>query len=241
MKSKKSVIYFLAVLLISVSTFKAVSQNCSVYFPTVKGTIYEMQQFDNKDKQTGTSTYTVNNSITDTEGNVAAIIHIHSQGKSDKDTMSANVSYKCENGKAYVDMKNFIPSGSSEQYKDMEIKTDASWMEIPQALSVGTTMVDATGTMSFYSNGTLFMTMKISITDRKVASSESVTTPAGTFQCYKVTYNIASESSIMGIKTTINSKAVEYYSTGTGIVKSETYNKNDKLEGYSVLSKITKP
>lgn len=230
----------IACILLSVITLKVTSQNCSVYFPTVKGTIYEMHQFDNKDKQTGTSAYTVTNSTTDVNGNVAVIIRTHYVGKSDKDTMSANVSYKCENGKVYVDMKNFIPSGSSGQ-QDMDIKTDASWLEIPQTLSVGMTMADATSTMSFYSNGTLFSTMKISITDRKVESSESVTTPAGTFQCFKVTYNVASESTTMGIKMTTNSKGVEYYSTGTGMVKSETYNKNDKLEGYSVLSKITKP
>ncbi len=226
-------------MLLSIITLKVTSQNCSIYFPTVKGTIYEMQQFDNKDKQTGTSAYTVTSSTTDTDGNVAAILHTHYVGKSDKDTGSAYVSYKCQDGKAYVDMKNFIPSGSSGQ--NMDIKTDASWMEIPQTLSVGMTMADATGTMSFYSNGTLFSTIKISITDRKVESSESVTTPAGTFQCFKVTYNVASESTTMGIKMTTNSKGVEYYSTGTGMVKSETYNKNDKLEGYSVLSKITKP
>lgn len=235
----KSTFYFIAALLISAITFKAVSQNCSVYFPTTKGTIYEMQHFDEKNKQTGTSTNTVTSSITDASGNVAAIIHSHYQGTKEKDTASSNVSVKCENGQVYVDMKNFIPSSSS-QTQNMEIKTDASWIQIPETMTVGMTMPDATGTMSFYSNGSVMMTMTINITERKVESTESVTTPAGTFQCFKVSYKISTVTSLMGFKTTINGKAVEYYSSGTGMVKSENYDKNDKLQGYTVLSKITK-
>lgn len=219
---------------------KANAQNCNVYFPTVKGTVFEMQQFDNKDKLTGTSTYSVKQVTSDTAGNSSVIIHSLYKGKNEKDTSSANINYMCKGDKVFIDMKNFMPAGSAEQMKDMEIKSDGAFIEIPQSLSVGMTMADAITTMSFYSQGTLFVTMKITISDRKVASTESVTTPAGTFQCYKVTYNTTSESSMMGIKTTITGKGVEYYSIGTGMVKSETYDKNDKLSGYTVLSKITR-
>lgn len=229
----------IAVLMIAGISLRVTSQDCGVYFPVIKGIVYEMQQFDNKDKLTGTNTYSVTSVDTDASGKLVATIHSHWKGKSEKDTVSTNISYRCEDGKTYLEMKNFAPSG--EQFKDMEIKTDASTMEIPVSLSVGMELPDASGTMSFYSNGTLFSTIKTTFTERKVASQESVTTPAGTFQCYKVTYNVSSESTTMGFKMTTNSKSVEYYSTGTGMVKSEFYNKNDKLEGYSVLSKITNP
>jgi hypothetical protein len=220
---------------------KANSQNCNIYFPTVKGTVYEMQQFDSKDKLTGTNTYSVTNAVTTTEGNTTTNIHSSWKGKTDKDTSSANIAYKCEGGKVYIDMKNFMPAGSAGQSNGMEIKTDASYIEIPQTLTVGMTMADATMTMSMYSNGTLFSTTKITISDRKVESTESITTPAGTFQCYKVTYNTTTETNAMGMKMSSEGKGVEYYCSGTGMVKSETYNKNGKLEGYSVLSKITLP
>jgi hypothetical protein len=228
-----------AILLLSVITLKVASQNCSVYFPTVKGTVYEMQQFDNKDKQTGTSTYSVSQVTSDADGNTSVIIHTIYKGKNDKDTSSGNLTYTCKGDKVYLDMKNFMPAGS--QMQGMDIKTDGSFMEIPQTMTVGMTMSDATSTMSMYNNGSLFMTVTTTITDRKVESSESVTTPAGTFQCFKVSYKATSVSSVMGIKTTTNSKGVEYYSTGTGMVKSESYDKNDKLQSYNVLSKITNP
>jgi len=86
----------------------------------------------------------------------------------------------------------------------------------------------------------LFSTMKINITNRKVVSSETITTTAGTFTCFKVTQDILVETTTMGIPMKMNSKSTDYYSAGTGLVKSEYYNKNDKLTGYSELTKITK-
>jgi hypothetical protein len=83
--------------------------------------------------------------------------------------------------------------------------------------------------------------MKINITNRVVASQESVTTAAGTFNCYKITQDFKMENIVMGMTIPITMKSIEYYAAGTGMVKSQSFDKNGKLAGYTLLTKITKP
>jgi hypothetical protein len=40
----------------------------------------------------------------------------------------------------------------------------------------------------------------------------------------------------MGIKMNINVSSIEWITSKLGVVKSESYNKNDKLMGYTILS-----
>jgi len=239
MKSKN--IYkalFLGLLMTGFSSYVK-SQDCGMYYPLVTGTETEMTNYDDKGKVDGKTITKVTTAAT-SDGVTVATVQTTSKDKKEAITGTATSSIKCAGGKIFVEMKSFAPSGSSEQWKDMDIKTDASWLELPQTLTVGMTLLDGTGTISIYSSGTLFTTMKISITNRKVASSETVTTAAGTFTCFKVTQDILVETTTMGIPMKMNSKSAEYYSAGTGLVKSETYNKNNKLVGYSELTKITK-
>ena len=81
-----------------------------------------------------------------------------------------------------------------------------------------------------------FMTMKFDIKNRKVEKKDSITTPAGTFECYKITYN-------MDMKTMFKRsiKVTQWLASGIGLVKTETYNQKGELEGYSELTKLEKP
>jgi hypothetical protein len=46
------------------------------------------------------------------------------------------------------------------------------------------------------------------------------------------------ETATFGLKVPIEMKTIEYFAPGVGLVKSITYNKNDKLQGSTALSKI---
>ena len=196
-----------------------------------------MTNYDGKGKVDGTSDNVVTRSTTSTEGTIATI-QTTSKDKKDSVNGTMNTSIKCTGGKVYVDMKSFIPT--SPQYKNMDMKSDGTWLEIPETLTVGMKLTDGTGTMTIYNNGTVFSTMKVSITNRTVASQETITTAAGTFVCFKVTEDVKMEMTVMGMTVPTTGKTVEYYCANTGLVKSMTYDKNDKLIGYSELTKITK-
>ncbi len=76
--------------------------------------------------------------------------------------------------------------------------------------------------------------MTVNITDRKVGKEEVLHTPAGEFNCFIITQTISTKSIV---SMEVNSK--EWYSEGTGMIKSETYRKG-KMMGYSILTQFSK-
>ncbi len=80
------------------------------------------------------------------------------------------------------------------------------------------------------------MSITIAITNRMVEKRETITTPAGTFDCYKITYDV--QTGMGFIKT--NTKTAEWYSGKAGSVRTETLDKKGKLMGYSQITSIKK-
>ncbi|MBK7029414.1 MAG: hypothetical protein IPH45_09445 [Bacteroidales bacterium] len=216
-------------LLILFSAIITNAQDCG-YYPVKSGAIMSYQSLDEKGKITGTSRITMLDVI---QTGVSAVYNVKSEYWDDKNKPqpSREYSMKCDNGVFSIDMKSMIDPKSMESFKDMEVSFSGSDMTFPSSLSVGQVLEDASITMAASSGGMTLMKMTINITNRKVVSSESVTVPAGTFDCYKITYDFETK---MGIK--ITSTAVQWMNKGAGSVKSETYDKKGKLLGSTVLS-----
>jgi len=79
------------------------------------------------------------------------------------------------------------------------------------------------------------MNITIAITNRKVEAVENVTTPAGTFECYKISYDIDTK-----MMFTVKVKGVEWYAKNVGLVKSESYSTDGKLMGSNLLVGVKK-
>lgn len=81
-----------------------------------------------------------------------------------------------------------------------------------------------------------FINLKLStnIINRRVEAIEDIAVPAGSFQCFKLTGDII--ATVMGKKA--NSSTAEWYAKGVGVVKSETYDKNGKLDSYIQLEEV---
>jgi Fe-S cluster assembly iron-binding protein IscA len=89
--------------------------------------------------------------------------------------------------------------------------------------------------MSVEANGTRLFGSTVIIKDRKVEAKESITTSAGTFECFKVS-SVVETKSIMSME----SKTIQWIAEGIGIVKTENLSKNGKLIGSQVLTGIKK-
>ena len=89
--------------------------------------------------------------------------------------------------------------------------------------------------MSLKSNDRQFDIIKITIKDRSITGRETVTVPAGTFDCWTVNETEVMKTPI-GMGTTTQS--VTWYAEGIGEVKSQTLNKRGKLEESSELVSI---
>ena len=142
---------------------------------------------------------------------------------------------RCENGVFYVDMDSYMDEETMAAYETMEVTVEATDMGYPSVMTAGQVLKDASLTAAIANQGVTMFTMKIDITNRKVLGSEKLTTPAGTFDCIKITHDVSTRL-IMKISAT----SVIYLSREIGVVKTESFNKKGKLVSYDILTKITK-
>jgi hypothetical protein len=229
MKRNSLLICLLAAVLLSCTS--AFAQECG-YYPVRKGAVMSYQSLDEKGKIVNTSKMT----ILDVEGSATATQYkVKSESWDEKNKPQAEREYmmKCTNGEFSIDMKSMIDPKSFEGFKDMEVTFTGSDMSFPSSLTEGQSLPDANITMAASSGGMTLMRMTINITNRKVVGMESVTVPAGTYNCYKITYDIETK---LGIK--VSSSAIQWMNKGAGSVKTETYDKKGKLLGSTVLKEF---
>jgi len=211
----------------------AKAQDCG-YYSMSKGTTYSYQNFDGKGKLTGTAR---NTCLAVNKIGAATIYKIKGEFADAKNSNQSSTEYemRCENGQFYMDMKNFIDPKSMEGFKNMEVTVDSKDMVYPASLSAGQSLPDASIKISAATGGVALMNLVVTVANRKVAGTESVTVPAGTFECYKITYDVETK---MMFK--INTSVIEYVNKGVGNVKTESFDKKGKMLSSSVLSEVSK-
>ena len=204
-------------------------ESCSTYYPFKKGTSFEITSYGKKDKVAAVSKYQVVNVEQTSNGEVATV---SAQIEDDKNKPLAESTFdvNCSNGKTSIDYKSLVPTELFEQYKDMDYKLSGTNLEIPNDLQVGQTLPDADMIMNVNMAG-IGMTLEFSMINRKVIDKESVTTPAGTFDCLVITYDTEMK---MGMKKSGSSK--QWISEGVGMVKQEDYNAKGKETSSSMLT-----
>jgi hypothetical protein len=207
-------------------------QNCKLYYPTAENAQLEYKSFDKKNKLTGTSKQRIKE-VKKSADAIAVTIESEYFDNKGASLGKAEMTARCEKGIFYIDMKNYMNQQTLESYKDMEVSIEGGTLEMPSKLNVGDILKPGDMKMSFSSNGMTFMTISMNISNRKVEAKEDVTTDAGTFSCYKISYDATTK---MGF--TVSSKGVEYYNDDIGMVKSETYDQNGTLQAYTVLSSL---
>ncbi len=215
----------------------AMIAQCDIYIPMKKGTAYEMTMYNSRDKVSGTVTYLVNEVRNDgTEADMS------NEVKNEKGKVTSTSAYTiiCKNGDLSIDLKSMIPAQTLEGYNDMDIKAKAQGlMIIPKDLTVGQTLPNAESSWDISAKGsaTVMTSLTITMTNRKVAGKDTIVTPAGTFECFKITADMKMESVTFGLKVPFECLTEDYYCPGVGLVKSASYSKSGKLQGYNVLSK----
>jgi hypothetical protein len=113
-----------------------------------------------------------------------------------------------------------VKNGAVDTTPTMEgVEIEGTLPSYPATLSVGQVME--------YSFSMKVMGMKNTTSGKNtVAAKESVTTPAGTFDCYK----IDSETSTKAMLQTVKAKTTSWIAEGIGTVKAETYDAKGKLQ-----------
>ena len=224
-------------LILCLFIFSAKAQeNCSSYYPMVQGASYSYNLYNKKNKLEGTTSYVVSD-VKNDSGNTYASMKMKYEDAKGKNTFESDYNITCTGDGIKIDYKSLFPSQMQKQYEEMglEMEITGTDVEIPNNLSVGKELSDANVDVSMDMSG-MSMKIEVNTTDRKVVGKESVTTPAGTFDCYIISANTSSK--VMMTKQQIKDKL--WLSEGVGMVKQETYNNNGKLMSSMVLTSHSK-
>jgi len=208
--------------------------NCSKYYPMIEGASFEYTNYNKKGKTEGTASYKVSQVSTVGE-NTSATMEMNLKDEKGKEIYNSDYSFTCTGNMVTVDYESLVPKSMLEQYKDMEMDISGTDLELPNDLSVGQQLTDANVTMKI-SMGGMNMNTTVDLINRKVEKQESVTTSAGTFDCYVIYTD--NKIKAMMVKQTFPSRV--WFAEGVGMIKQESYNKNGKLIGSTQLTAFSK-
>lgn len=205
---------------------------CGAFFPFEKGASWEMTNYNKKgavssiaaqeigivEQNNGVWEAQVKNKVTDDKGKVLT---------------EGSYNVKCQDGIIMMDVADMLSPEMKEGLGSMEMSFSGDALTMPSRLEVGQALPDARTEIKAGSGGVTIMTLRFDITDRKVAAKETITVPAGTFECYKITYTFTTKTIIAKTFT-----VASWHNEKAGTVKSETYDKKGVLESRSELSKL---
>jgi hypothetical protein len=220
----------ITVIILSVMVLKAQE----TFFPTKEGTVLVYKTFDKKDKLTSTVQYTIKH-VNISGTNIDITYLCESIDPKDKLVFKEEITIHQKDDVLYLDMSNFINKAAFQQNGEIpaNIEVTGNNMEIPMNPNPGDVLPDASVVMALKMG---FINMKVSadVTNRKVEAIEDVTVKAGTFKAYKFSCDV--NSSAMGIK--VKAKNNDWYAKGIGTVKTESFDKEGKLQSHTELVEL---
>ncbi len=201
-----------------------------------EGASYSYSLYNKKNKLEGTTDYKVSE-VNSSGENTYATLQLNFRDAKGKNAFESNYNITCTGEGIKIDYKSLFPSQMQRQYTDMGLEMDITGtdVELPNQLSVGQDLKDANVNVKMKMSG-MNMNIDVNTIDRKVIGKESVTTAAGTFDCFVITAK--TKSKMMMANQEMSDKL--WLSEGVGMVKQETYNKNGKLLSRMELSQFAK-
>lgn len=227
----KKIIFFVFILN---SIYINAQNNCSQFYTSKKGTKTTLHHFNHKNKLTSKTSYQVlNMHSSGTKTNMTMGMELK-DAKKDKTIVQTQFKITCDGGTTYLDPESIISPKLFHQYKGMEYRIEGENISIPHLLRIGMQLPDGLLKMSIDA-GVMSIDMDIHLKNRKVEAKEMVQTPAGSFECYVISYTNITDMT-MGMSQTYDVK--QWVAKDVGLVQQETRKQNGKLLSKSILAKL---
>lgn len=204
----------------SLLTNVSLGQDCKGYYFLQQNKTIEMTIYNKKGEANGKQVYTVSN-ITTNGGSTSATVNSEMFNHKGKSMAKGHSEIKCTGGVMMLDMTMQLPQQQQEQFAKADVKADKIYIEYPVNMKAGDQLKDATLDMTI-DNAGMKQTVNMVTSDRTVTGKESVTTTAGTWDCFKITYKSKITIKTMGIGMPFNIEGTEWFAPGFGVVKTES-------------------
>lgn len=224
--------------LISMFAGTAIAQDCTFFFPQAKGATWVRKGYDAKGNLQSVMNYKVDDVETLPSGMEVEADYVYTNAAG-MVVNKGDVKAYCQNGEFFLDSQETL--SSPDLLSDMNTNMDLteSFINYPDPSSADFNGDDAyfdEASIKVYDKNNRKNRKDISIYDREFVKTESVTTPAGTFDCAKVKYKMATRSP--KTKETMTGYDYEWYSPNVGLVRTEQFDKNNVLQSYTVLEEL---
>jgi hypothetical protein len=231
---KKSL--FLIAALVAI-VHSLVAQDCKNYYYLRNNSEVEMTVYDSKGAIAAKNLYHV---LSVNKEGTSLLADFTTTVKDDKgkELSSGKGTVKCDGENLMIDMQMNMPNIPQLQAVKMETGKAASYLTYPNSLKVGQTLPEGSFEMNSSANG-MDVTIEYKAANRKVVAKEKITTPAGTWDCFKITTDISISLKMMAMSMPFNLAAAEWFAPGFGVVKTESY-KEGKLVGSMVVTNVKK-
>lgn len=225
---------FIAIILLSLFVLPAAqAQNpCAGYYPTEEGLKFELTSYDNEGEATTIARHEVV-FFDDYEGKVMGEYRSFISLPDGEELAQHNYEVECDGGTLNIPYTSILAPGLLEKYVTMDLKVSGEGLPMPSKLEKGVELEDGYTEVEVSSGDMKLITMRFEPYDRKIIGTETIETPAGTFECYKSTYDLS-----MKIIVPKNLKVTDWYAEGVGLVKQELKNKKGKSMGSMMLTKL---
>jgi hypothetical protein len=196
------------------------AQNCTDYYYLQNNKTIEIMIWNKKGKETGKNVYNISN-VTTTGNSATSTVTSEMFDAKGKSISKASNNVQCTGGVLMMDMKMFIPSAQQEQIGTAAASASNVFLEYPATMKEGDALKDGQFNMDFKTNAGISGSVAVALTERKVVGKENVTTPGGSWECFKITYHSKINVKIV-IGIPINMDVTEWYAPGFGVVKTES-------------------
>lgn len=145
----------------------------------------------------------------------------------------STIKYNIEGGNYVISLQDALAENLAQFGGNFEILESSGMLGYPIVLTPETEMEGAKMKIKVSMQG-MELVMDLAIQNRKAVGEESITTPAGTFECLKFTEN--QTVTVMGQQQVTN--ITYWYGKGVGLVKQSTEAMGGMVSAELVLQKI---
>ncbi|WP_210464624.1 TapB family protein [Rufibacter roseolus] len=215
----------------------ALAQNCLQPLGLAKNTEFVFQVTD-KGRNKGTLNNKVVQQVTDKDGAYVTTFKSARRNKSNRPETAEEYHIRCVNDTVYLDAMLLLREQVMKAFEGKDFDFTPVDIAYPQQMKIGQKLPDGKLGVKVRSSSVNITQISMVATDRKVEAIEKVTTPAGTFDCYKITYNYEVNLDAMGLPLRDVFKVEEYFSLEHGLIKCQYYNKRGKkAKGLELITK----
>ncbi|MBG8553506.1 TapB family protein [Hymenobacter guriensis] len=152
-----------------------------------------------------------------------------------------DLTFRCRQDTAFTDGMVEMEFDNLRSFRDRyftDVPTPLAWPHQPAA---GSRLPSGGVVTDVRSSAVDIAKVSTQLQNRRVVSGpQDVTVPAGTFACYKIE---AEREAVVQPKPDIvrrtSQRVIDFYSPGVGVVRTEVYDKSNKLQSTSVLTRRT--